>query len=92
MRDADITTSRINELALIFVGAVIVQTLFTRWARMKGAILGEWILADLREDFLTRAVALPLGAVERAGTGDLSPGRPPTLTGCRGRCARPFRK
>ena len=71
VRDSDITTSQINDLALIFVGAVIVQTLFTRWARMKGAILGEWILADLREDFLTRAVALPLGAVERAGTGDL---------------------
>ena len=47
------------------------QTVFTRWARIRGAILGESILADLREDFLTRVVALPPGVVERAGTGDL---------------------
>jgi ABC-type multidrug transport system fused ATPase/permease subunit len=71
VRDADITTKTVDHLALIFIGAVVVQTIFTRWARMRGAILGEWILADLREEFLTRAVALPLGAVERAGTGDL---------------------
>ena len=71
VRDSNITTSRIDQLALFFLVAVAVQTVFTRWARMRGAILGEWILADLREDFLTRAVGLPLGAVERAGTGDL---------------------
>ena len=71
VRDSNITTSRIDQLALFFLLAVAVQTVFTRWARMRGAILGEWILADLREDFLTRAVGLPLGAVERAGTGDL---------------------
>ena len=47
------------------------QTIFTRWARIRGAVLGESILADLREDFLTRVVALPPGVVERAGTGDL---------------------
>ena len=29
------------------------------------------MLADLREDFLTRSVALPPGVIERAGTGDL---------------------
>jgi ABC-type multidrug transport system fused ATPase/permease subunit len=71
VRDSSITTTTIDHLALIFIVAVIIQTVFTRWARMRGAILGEWILADLREEFLTRAVALPLGAVERAGTGDL---------------------
>ncbi|HTY70805.1 MAG TPA: ABC transporter ATP-binding protein [Actinomycetes bacterium] len=71
VRDSTITSSRINQLALLFVVAVAVQTVFTRLARMRGAILGEWILADLREEFLGRAVALPLGAVERAGTGDL---------------------
>lgn len=60
-----------NKAALIFLGALIVQTIFTRWARIRGAILGESVLADLREDFLTRVVALPPGVVERAGTGDL---------------------
>ena len=66
-----IDDSYINKAALIFLGALVVQTVFTRWARIRGAVLGESILADLREDFLTRVVALPPGVVERAGTGDL---------------------
>ena len=66
-----ITSSQVNTLSLIFAGALIVQTVFTRWARLRAAILGEWILADLREDLVKRAVGLPLGVVERAGTGDL---------------------
>jgi ABC-type multidrug transport system fused ATPase/permease subunit len=66
-----VSESYINKAALIFLAALLVQTAFTRWARIRGAILGESILADLREDFLTRVVALPPGVVERAGTGDL---------------------
>src|ERR1041385_4679425 len=34
-------------------------------------MLGEQMLADLREDFLVRSVGLPPGVLERAGTGDL---------------------
>ena len=41
------------------------------WCRLRGAMLGERMLADLREDFLVRSVALPPGVLERAGTGDL---------------------
>jgi ABC-type multidrug transport system fused ATPase/permease subunit len=48
-----------------------VQTIFTRITRLRAGVLGEEVLADLREDFLTRAVNLPTGVVERAGTGDL---------------------
>ncbi len=66
-----ITSSRVNSLSLIFLAALVVQTIFTRSARMRAAILGESILADLREDLVKRAVSLPLGVVERAGTGDL---------------------
>ncbi len=69
--DEGVDVSYINDVSLIFLGALLVQTVFTRWARIRGAILGESILADLREDFLTRVVALPPGVVERAGTGDL---------------------
>ena len=39
--------------------------------RLRGAMLGEQMLADLREDFLVRSVGLPPGVLERAGTGDL---------------------
>ena len=51
--------------------SLAVQAYFVRLVRLRGAILGERMLADLREDFLVRAVALPPGVLERAGTGDL---------------------
>ena len=54
-----------------FVLALAVQTVFVRLTRLRGAVLGEEMLADLREDFLIRAVGLPPGVLERAGTGDL---------------------
>lgn len=54
-----------------FVIALSVQTVFVRLTRLRGAVLGEEMLADLREDFLIRAVGLPPGVLERAGTGDL---------------------
>ncbi len=55
----------------LFAVALAVQTLFVRMVRLRGAMLGERMLADLREDFLVRSVALPPGVLERAGTGDL---------------------
>jgi ABC-type multidrug transport system fused ATPase/permease subunit len=58
-------------VVLGFVIALLVQTVFVRITRLRGAVLGEEMLADLREDFLVRSVALPPGVLERAGTGDL---------------------
>ncbi|WP_433893950.1 ABC transporter ATP-binding protein [Streptomyces sp. CA-111067] len=55
----------------LFLAALAVQAFFVRLVRLRGAILGERMLADLREDFLVRSVALPPGVLERAGTGDL---------------------
>lgn len=55
----------------LFVLALVVQAVFVREVRLRGAILGERMLADLREDFLVRSVGLPPGVLERAGTGDL---------------------
>ncbi|MFD3945481.1 ABC transporter ATP-binding protein [Streptomyces sp. NPDC058579] len=55
----------------LFVAALLVQTVFVRLVRLRGAMLGEEMLADLREDFLVRSVGLPPGVLERAGTGDL---------------------
>ncbi|MFE1315544.1 ABC transporter ATP-binding protein [Streptomyces sp. NPDC058755] len=57
--------------AALFVCALLVQALFVRQVRLRGAVLGERMLADLREDFLVRSVGLPPGVLERAGTGDL---------------------
>jgi ABC-type multidrug transport system fused ATPase/permease subunit len=61
----------VDAAAGLFVVALVVQTTFTRMTRMRSSVLGEEVLADLREDFLRRAVALPTGVIERAGTGDL---------------------
>ncbi|MFC9317245.1 ABC transporter ATP-binding protein [Streptomyces nigra] len=55
----------------LFVAALLVQAAFVRQVRLRGAMLGERMLADLREDFLARSVGLPPGVLERAGTGDL---------------------
>ncbi|GAB7102394.1 ABC transporter ATP-binding protein [Streptomyces phaeofaciens JCM 4814] len=55
----------------LFVLALVVQAAFVRQVRLRGAMLGERMLADLREDFLVRSVRLPPGVLERAGTGDL---------------------
>ncbi|MET9072282.1 ABC transporter ATP-binding protein [Streptomyces sp. NPDC004232] len=55
----------------LFVLALAVQAVFVRQVRLRGAVLGERMLADLREDFLVRSVGLPPGVLERAGTGDL---------------------
>ncbi|MFF4800534.1 ABC transporter ATP-binding protein [Streptomyces sp. NPDC001351] len=55
----------------LFVLALLVQAVFVRQVRLRGAMLGERMLADLREDFLVRSVGLPPGVLERAGTGDL---------------------
>ncbi len=40
-------------------------------ARRRSYLLGEDVFAQLREEFLASVLALPLVAVERAGTGDL---------------------
>ncbi|MFF2522925.1 ABC transporter ATP-binding protein [Streptomyces liangshanensis] len=61
----------LERVAVVFAVALTVQTVFTRLVRLRGAMLGEEMLADLREDFLVRAVGLPPGVLERAGTGDL---------------------
>ncbi|MEV7728048.1 ABC transporter ATP-binding protein [Streptomyces sp. NPDC087917] len=61
----------LGQVALLFAVALVVQTLFVRLVRLRGAVLGEQMLADLREDFLIRSVGLPPGVLERAGTGDL---------------------
>ncbi|MCX4834110.1 ABC transporter ATP-binding protein/permease [Streptomyces sp. NBC_01016] len=55
----------------LFALALVVQAVFIRQVRLRGAMLGERMLADLREDFLVRSVGLPPGVLERAGTGDL---------------------
>jgi len=64
-------TSDVDRIAVGLAVAVVAQTGLT-WAARRGAfLLGETVFAQLREQFVGRAVNLPLSTVERAGTGDL---------------------
>ncbi|CAM5318332.1 multidrug ABC transporter ATP-binding protein [Streptomyces xanthochromogenes] len=62
---------QLGRVAALFAAALIIQTVFVRMVRLRGGMLGEEMLADLREDFLVRSVGLPPSVLERAGTGDL---------------------
>jgi ABC-type multidrug transport system fused ATPase/permease subunit len=63
--------ARIDTAIVIFAAALVAQTLLTGVSRGLGAILGERVLASLREQLVKRVLDLPLGVVERAGSGDL---------------------
>ncbi len=68
---AGTTTTTVDKVALAIVGFVLVQSVLVRFAKLASAKLGERLLAELREDFVDRTLAIPLSTVERAGTGDL---------------------
>ncbi len=61
----------VDRVALLIVGFVVAQAVLTRVARLASAQLGERVLAELREDFIGRILAIGLSTVEKAGTGDL---------------------
>ena len=68
---------------------MVLQTVLTRYARLVSQVLGEQLLAELREDFVGNALALPVGAVESAGLRrpahpDQPGRRPARLVGARG--------
>ncbi|HYJ67807.1 MAG TPA: ABC transporter ATP-binding protein [Nocardioidaceae bacterium] len=69
--DQGTTTAHIDTVVFVIGAFLLAQTLLTRWARYQSFKLGEKVLADLREDFVENALELPVGTVERAGTGDL---------------------
>ena len=67
----DTTPGRVDRIALAVLAALVAQVVLVRVARLASHVLGERVLAELREEFLDGVLALPLGTVETAGTGDL---------------------
>ena len=65
------TVSYVDKIVAALAVFLVAQTLLTRHARYVSYRLGEEVLAELREDFVEQSLALPVGVVERAGTGDL---------------------
>ncbi|GAA3473996.1 ABC transporter ATP-binding protein [Nonomuraea roseola] len=61
-------------VTLVAVGIgtfLVLQSVLIRFAVLASSRLGEKVLAELREEFVDRVLALPLSTVERAGSGDL---------------------
>ena len=65
------TVSTVDRTILAIAAFLLAQTVLTRYARYMSFSFGEQVLAELREDFVEESLALPVGTVERAGTGDL---------------------
>lgn len=61
----------VDRVVLALAGFLVLQTVLTRYARLTSQVLGEQVLAELREDFVDHVLALPVGTVESAGSGDL---------------------
>lgn len=65
------TTDHVDTIIGLLALFLVLQTVLTRYARYVSQVLGEQVLAELREDFVGNALALPVGVVESAGSGDL---------------------
>ncbi|MEU1880596.1 ABC transporter ATP-binding protein [Streptosporangium sp. NPDC020072] len=61
----------VTVVALAIAGFLAAQGVLVRFAVYVSSRLGEKVLAELREEFVGRVLALPLSTVERAGSGDL---------------------
>src|SRR5215213_5231555 len=61
----------LNGLALAVAGVVLLQALMTFLALRTSAIFGQEVLANAREYVVRTVLALPLGRVESASSGDL---------------------
>ncbi|WP_406312077.1 ABC transporter ATP-binding protein/permease [Streptosporangium sp. NBC_01639] len=67
----DGTGVAVTAVALGIGGFLAAQAVLIRFAVYASSTLGEKVLAELREEFVTRVLDLPLSTVERAGSGDL---------------------
>ncbi len=65
------TLGYVNRTILVLAAFLLAQTVLTRYARFLSFVLGEKVLAELRQDFVENTLALPVGVVESAGSGDL---------------------
>jgi ABC-type multidrug transport system fused ATPase/permease subunit len=69
--DEGTTVGHVDRVVAALAAFLVAQTVLTRYARLTSQVLGEQVLAELREDFVENTLALPVGVVESAGSGDL---------------------
>lgn len=71
VEDVNAGVDHVTRVTLLICLFTVVQAVLTALAMFVSARLGEKVLAQLREEFVDGVLALPLGTVEEAGTGDL---------------------
>ena len=64
-------TSTVNTIAVAVAGFMVCHALLSGLSHFVSNRFGETVMAQLREEFVRRSLALSLSTVERAGTGDL---------------------
>ncbi|MET7962824.1 ABC transporter ATP-binding protein [Micromonospora zamorensis] len=69
---AGAAVATVDRLALAIAGCVLVSAVLSRYAQYAGHRFGERAVAELREEFVSRTLGLPVSVVERAGSGDLA--------------------
>ncbi|WP_031467427.1 ABC transporter ATP-binding protein [Sciscionella sediminilitoris] len=68
---AGTTVETVDSIALAFLAVLIVQAVLLRYARLRGIMLGEKLLASARQGFVAATLRLPLATVESTSSGDL---------------------
>lgn len=61
----------VKNTVYIVIAALVLQSIFVYFTKVRASILGEFVLSSLRERFVTRVIELPPNVVERAGAGEL---------------------
>nr|WP_311137598.1 hypothetical protein [Streptomyces sp. I6] len=83
-------TLAVTPVALAICAAVVLQAVFTRFARLASLRLGETVLAELREEFVDRVLSLPTPPWSGPGPASWSPGPPGTSTSSPSPCNGPY--
>lgn len=71
VEDGTLTVSTVDLIALGVLASAVVHLLLVRYSGLQTFRLGERFLASLREEAVTRSLALPARVVDRLSTGDL---------------------
>lgn len=65
------TVTHVTGIALALLAFVVLEALLIRGATVQGGKLSQAVLAEVREEFIERVLAVPLSTAEAAGSGDL---------------------
>jgi len=83
------TAGNVDRIALAVLAALVAQVVLVRVARLASYVLGERVLAELREEFLDGVLALPSARSRRPAPATCWPAPPATSRTSPRWCASP---